>query len=80
MAVVTLSNIDDNLFGRLRAAAGRRNTTVEDEIVETLRERFAAERRELVRRADEIAAMTPKGVRQTDGTLLVREDREDPDR
>ena len=33
-------------------------------------------RAEFVRRANEIAAMTPKGVTQTDSTVLAREDRD----
>jgi hypothetical protein len=35
---------------------------------------------DLVKEARRIAAMTPKGIKQIDSTVLVREDREDPDR
>lgn len=33
-------------------------------------------REEFIRRAEAIAAMTPKGVKQTDSTILIREDRD----
>lgn len=77
MAVITLKDIDRRLFEELQAAAKRHNSSVETEIVETLKDRFLPTRRQHLRaRADAIAAMTPKGVAQTDSTLLVREDRD----
>jgi len=79
MAVVTLSNIDDRLLDQVRAAASRHHTSVEDEIVETLRKRFLAERQELRRQAEMISAMTPKGVAQTDSTIIVRQIRDEGD-
>ncbi len=79
MATVTLSNVDDRLLDQVRAAADRHKTSVEDEIVETLRKRFLAERQELRRRAEMIAAMTPKDVVQTDSTLIVRQIRDEGD-
>ena len=39
-----------------------------------------ARRLELVRRADEIAAMTPEGVKQTDSVDLIRQMRDERDR
>ncbi len=76
MAVLKLKIADDSLIQRVRHSAARHNVSVEEEIVETLRARFAAEREELLRRADEIAAMTPGGTEQTDSTVMVREDRD----
>jgi plasmid stability protein len=75
MAVVQLRNVDDALLRRVKLAAERRNASVEEEIVETLRARFLAEREELARRADSIAALTPK-VEQSNSTSLIREDRD----
>lgn len=76
MAVLKLKIADDYLIQRVRNSAARRNVSVEEEIVETLRARFAAERDELLRRADAIAAMTPGNVEQADSTEMVREDRD----
>lgn len=76
MAVLKLKIADDALIQRVRNSAARRNVSVEEEIVETLRARFVAERDDLVRRADAIAAMTPGSVEQSDSTKMVREDRD----
>jgi antitoxin FitA len=77
MAVITLRDIDSRLLDELQAAAYRHNSSIETEIVETLKDRFLPDRRaDLRKRADAIAAMTPKDVVQTDSTILVREDRD----
>ena len=76
MAVLNLRITDDNLIRRVRLSAERRNVSIDEEILDALHARFAAEREELIRRADEVAAMTPVGVTQTDSTALVREDRD----
>jgi len=76
MAVLKLKIADEALIERVRNSAARHNVSVEEEIVETLRARFAAERDDLLRRADAIASMTPGGIAQRDSTDLVREDRE----
>lgn len=76
MAVLKLKISDDFLVQRVRNSAARRNVSVEEEIVDTLRARFAAEREDLLRRADAVAAMTPIDVEQTDSTAMVREDRD----
>jgi plasmid stability protein len=76
MAVLKLKISDDFLVQRVRNSAARRNVSVEEEIVDTLRARFVAEREDILRRADEVAAMTPVDVNQTDSTVMVREDRD----
>ena len=71
-------DIDSEMLKALARRAERHGHSISDEVREiilaTVRKRLDAEA--FVRRAEEIAAMTPKGVRQTDSTLLVREDRE----
>ena len=76
MAVLKLKIADDNLIRRVRSAAERHNVSVDEEVADALRARFAAEREDVIRRADAVAAMTPAGVTQTDSTDLVREDRD----
>jgi hypothetical protein len=72
---LTLTDAQTQRIAELAEANGR---TPEDEAVELIRlaifgEPSASERR---RRADAIAAMTPKDRVQTDSTILVREDRD----
>ena len=50
-------------------------TEAEELLTKAVKER--ARRLDLVRRADEIAAMTPSGVPQTEAAILVREGREE---
>lgn len=76
MAVLKLRIADDNLIRRVRIAAERHNVSIDEEIVDTLNARFAAERQEMIRRADAVAAMTPADAEQADSTKLVREDRD----
>lgn len=75
MTKVTLQ-LDDRLFDELSERAKSTNCSVEEQILSVLRESVADRRRALLERLDAIAAMTPKGVRQTDSTLLIREDRD----
>lgn len=70
--------ISDELFERLAKIAHARKLPVERQAEEMLSE--AVERRgrsvELRRMFDEIAALTPKDVPQTDSVTLLREDRD----
>ncbi|MBY6241716.1 hypothetical protein [Methylosinus sp. Sm6] len=72
MTSVTLQ-LDDGLRGELLQQARSNNLSLEEQILTVLR---AERRRALSERMDAIAAMTPKGVVQTDSTLLIREDRD----
>jgi predicted transcriptional regulator len=69
--------IDDELFERVATIARARNVSVHQQAHEFLSE--AVDRRsrakELRRLFDEIAALTPEGVQQTDSVRLLREDR-----
>ncbi|MFB3150941.1 MAG: hypothetical protein ACE10M_10300 [Alphaproteobacteria bacterium] len=78
MANLTIRNLDDNVVKTLKAQAKTHNRSLEAELRHVLtqaadqRKRMAAFRREAAR----IRAMTPKDRRQTDSTLLIREDRD----
>lgn len=70
---------DAKLLEALEQMAALHRRPVEDE-VESLIQRATEDhqrRLELVRRADEIAAMTPKGVKQTDSLKIIHEMREE---
>ena len=78
MATVTIRNLDDQIVQELKQQAKEHNRSLEAELREILadatqrRARMEAFRKE----AERIRAMTPKGVKQTDSTLLIREDRD----
>lgn len=76
MATITLNKLDDELFERIDRLARAKQTSVEDVIVDVLRQSLPDRATSAMQRADAIAAMTPKGVKQTDSTLLIREDRD----
>lgn len=64
-----------NALSRMAEAHGRGvDAEVREIVSRTVRKPMSRE--EFVRRANEIAAMTPKGIVQTDSAILVREDRD----
>ncbi len=75
MTTVTLE-LDDKLFGKLSLRAKQQNVSVEEKILSVLHELMTERRACLLDQIDAIAAMTPKGIVQTDSTLLIREDRD----
>ena len=79
MGELTIKIGDADALQVLSELASMRGHPVEAEAQELLLQavKECARRLELVRRADEIAAMTPKGVPQTDSVILVREGREE---
>lgn len=77
MANLTIRNVDDEVVKRLKKKAKDNNRSLEAEVRELLKQ--SANRKstnELLAIADRIAAMTPKGVKQTDSAELLREDRD----
>jgi len=77
MGIIEKIAVDSATLARLEESAKAHGRSIAEEAAETLRQATGASTRaELLRRFDEIAAMTPKGVKQTDSTLLVREDRD----
>jgi antitoxin FitA len=75
MTNVTLQ-LEDGLLDELQRRAKSKNVSLEEQILSVLQDAVIDRRRALLERMDAIAAMTPKGVPQTDSTLLIREDRD----
>ena len=78
MGTVTIRNLDDGVVKKLKAAAKENHRSLEAELREILSNevRHREKMRQFRAEADRIAAMTPKGVKQTDSALLIREDRD----
>ena len=76
MSSILLEHLDNSLVATISDLAKVRNVSVEDQIAAMLREVVRRGNDSLLARADAIAAMTPKGIKQTDSTLLIREDRD----
>lgn len=77
MGIIEKIVVSDETLAKLRDDARRHGRTVEEEAadrIETAHGRLS--RTEIIARLDRTAAMTPKGVKQTDSTILVREDRD----
>lgn len=70
--------VREELLARVAEIARARHLPLEAQVEEFLRE--AVDRRNALagarRRLEEVAAMTPRGVTQTDSVDLLREDRE----
>lgn len=77
MGIIEKITVDDATLARLSASALRHGRTLAEEAAATLQDGLGMmTREEFLRRADDIAAMTPRDVVQTDSTILVREDRD----
>ena len=77
MGIIEKISVDDATLARLTQNAERHGRSVAEEAAEALRTQVQRlSREEFLRRADEIAAMTPKGIKQTDSAILLREDRD----
>ena len=70
--------VDDSLLTLLKADAKSHGVKLEDRAEQILRAALSpvARRLSLRDQANEIAAMTPKGVQQTPAEVLLREDRD----
>ena len=78
MATMTIRNLDDVVVEKLKQKAKANNRSLEAEVrvvLETSAKKPS--RREVLAELDRIAAMTPKGVKQTDSVELLREAREE---
>lgn len=77
MGIIEKITVDSATLSKLEQNALAHGRSVAEEAAELLRKVTSTPTRaEVIARLDEIAAMTPKGVKQTDSTLLVREDRD----
>lgn len=78
MGTLTIRNLDDSIVERLKTRAKANNRSLEGEVRMLLTE--IAEGRSNTARlrdiAEQIAAMTPVGIDQTDSTELIRRDRD----
>ncbi len=77
MAILTIRNLEDGVVRRLKSKAKARGRSLEADLREILHhEARRLTGREARRLVDRIAAMTPKGAKQTDSVALLREDRD----
>jgi plasmid stability protein len=77
MGIIEKIAVDDETMRKLASDARKHGRSLEAEAAEWLRKSGSRpSRAEIIARFDAIAAMTPKDVKQTDSTLLVREDRD----
>jgi ElaB/YqjD/DUF883 family membrane-anchored ribosome-binding protein len=75
---IILNHLDDELLAKLEELARSNRVSVEVQAERLLAEAVSAlnRRRRRLEIVDRIAAMTPDGVKQTDSTILLREDRD----
>lgn len=79
MNTITIETLSSRTWDTLAARARAHAQSIEAEaaaILETALSGAAAERFDRLRFADEIAAMTPKGVVQDDSTAFIRAERD----
>lgn len=78
MGVITIHSLDEGLVEQITRLAEANRHSLEQEVVSLLQDglRKRAQHDDLVDRIKQIAAMTPKGVPQTDSVDLLREDRD----
>jgi len=77
VTTLTIRNVEEDVVERLKARAKANGRSLEAEVRLVLKS--SAQRlsgKEALELADRIAAMTPKGVKQTDSAILLREDRD----
>lgn len=77
MASVTIRNLDDAVVQALKDRAANNSRSLEAELRVILADAAVGRDPAAIKAlALEIAAMTPRGVEQTDSTTLIREDRD----
>lgn len=78
MTQIVLEHIDEAIVAKLAELARANRVSVEEQAQRLLIEAvdMVDRRRRRLEIADRIAAMTPKGIVQTDSTILLREDRD----
>ena len=79
MNAITIAKLNPATWATLEARARAHAQSVEAEAAAILEDALGGgnpSHADRLRLIDEIVAMTPKGVAQTDSTLLIREDRD----
>jgi plasmid stability protein len=71
-------NLPDEVLALLKADAQSHGLKIEERAEQILLKELApgARRASLFEEAQRISAMTPKGIKQTDSTILIREERD----
>ncbi|WP_442753429.1 FitA-like ribbon-helix-helix domain-containing protein [Methylocystis sp. JAN1] len=75
MNAIIIRTISPQAIARIEELAATHHRTVEEEAAAIL-ERAVFDRASRLAEIDRIAAMTPKGVEQTDSTTIIREARD----
>lgn len=75
MNAITIRTISAQTIARIEALAAVHHRTVEEEAAAIL-ESAVSDRAKRLAAIDRIAAMTPKGVEQSDSTAIIREARD----
>jgi len=78
MTQIVLDHVDEAILAKLAELAKTNRLSIEEQAQKLLVEavNMADRRKRRLEIADRIAAMTPKGIVQTDSALLLREDRD----
>lgn len=77
MGIIEKIAVDDATLAQLTERARRHGRSVAEEAADALKSISPRlSRQDTLARLDEVAAMTPKGVVQTDSAVLLREDRD----
>jgi len=78
MNAITIGKLSDRALQIIAERARAHHTTIEDEVAEIVELALLAPQKPdwRLESANRIAAMTPSNIRQSDSTLLVREDRD----
>ena len=75
MGTIDVRNLDDDVIARLKERARDNHRSLEAEVRALLTEVSGRpSKKKFIEPANPISAMTPKGVKQTDSALLIRED------
>lgn len=75
MNAITIRTISAEAIARIEELAAMHHRTIEEEAAAIL-ENAVADRAARLAAIDRIAAMTPKGVEQSDSTAIIREARD----
>ncbi len=78
MNAITIEKLSDRALAIIAERARAHGASIEDEVTEIVELAVGAQQTPNWRlaSADRIAAMTPGGLKQSDSTLLIREDRD----
>lgn len=72
MGKIEIDKIEDKVIAGIEAEARLQGKSFEDQVRAILAPHAVLSRSERLKLVDEIRAMTPKGVRQTDSTEMIR--------